>query len=115
MRKLLIPALILAFAALAAAQPPQDKWEAGTIINVTKHAPAQDEQGNYLYDMTIQVRDQVYVVLYDSPLDSEIGNYKQGIEVTVQVGERTMKLNDIMGTTHELPILSVTEAPPKPN
>ena len=113
MRKLLIPALVLVFAALALAAPPQEKWEAGTILNVAKHAPAQDEQGNYLYDMTVQVGEKTFVVLYDSPLDSEIGNYKQGIEVTVLVGESTMKLNDIMGRTHDLPILAISE-PQKP-
>ena len=113
MRKLLIPALILVLAALAAAQSPAGKWQVATIMNVAQHDPAQDKQGNFLYDMTVQVGDKSYVVLYDSPLDTEMGRYKDGLETTVLVGEKTMKLNDIMGREHELPILVISE-PQKP-
>jgi hypothetical protein len=113
MRKLLIPALILALAALVAAQPPQEKWQVGTIMSVVQHDPAQDDQANFLYDMTVQVGDKSYVVLYTSPLDTEIGRYKDGLETTVLVGSKTIKLNDLMGRTHDLPILSISE-PAKP-
>jgi hypothetical protein len=63
--------------------------------------------------MTVQVGDTSYVVLYDSPLDTEMGRYKDGVEVTVSVGKEAMKLNDIMGRTHDLPILAISE-PQKP-
>lgn len=106
MRKLLIPVLVLALAAVVLAQTQQPKWQVGTILSVAQHDPAQDQGGLYLYDMTVQIGDTVYVVLYDSPLDTELGRYKNGVEVTVLVGTATIKMNDIMGRTHDLPILS---------
>lgn len=111
MRKLLIPALILLLFALAAAQSNGSQWQAGTILNVSHHDPFQDQNGTYQYDMTVQVGDKVYVVLFDSPLDTELGRYKEGIEVTLSVGEKTVQLNDIMGRTHDCPILKVSPAP----
>jgi hypothetical protein len=113
MRKLLIPVLILVCAALVAAQAPAQKWQVGTIMGVAQHDPVQDNHGNFLYDMTVQVGDKSYVVLYDSPLDTEIGRYKNGLETTVEVGEKVLKLNDLMGRTHDLPILAISE-PQKP-
>ncbi len=111
MRKLLIPVLILVLAALVAAQSPQGngKWQVGTIMSVVQHDPVQDKQGNFLYDMTVQVGDVTYVVLYDSPLDTEMGRYKDGLETTVQVSQNTLRLNDIMGREHDLPILAISE------
>lgn len=92
------------------------KYQVGTIIEVETH---QDPGGGATdaasYDVSVKVGDTVYVVLYTPPLGEETVRYAAGRELLVLVGKRTIRYNDILGQSFEVPIESQkTAAKPKP-
>jgi len=92
------------------------KYQVGTIIEVKTH---QDAAGGAAaaasYDVSVKVGDTVYVVLYTPPLGEETVKYVAGRELLVSVGKRTIRYNDILGQSFEVPIESQKPAAkPKP-
>ena len=59
-----------------------------------------------LYEVSAVVGRTVYVVLTPSPSPSGAIRYAVGREVLVHVGDNTITWNDIMGQSHEVPIIS---------
>ena len=83
------------------------KYQVGTILKVKPHAPATEKENEPAsYEVSVKVKDAVYVVLYTPAIPLETINYAAGREVMVSVGEKTVKYNDLLGQTIELPILS---------
>ncbi len=87
----------------------QDKamYQAGTVMDVTVHQPSK---GAKSYDVSIKVGNIVYVVLATPPAGSgDAILYKAGMETTVFVDGKNMKVNDITGKTWTVPILRQKE------
>src|SRR3984885_9167832 len=92
------------------------KYQVGTITDVKTH---QDAGGGATdpasYDVTVKVGDTIYVVLYTPPLGEATVKYAAGRELLVLVGKHTIRYNDILGQSFEVPIESQKSvAKPKP-
>ena len=98
------PALVF-----AQSTPTSSTYQPATIIDVKPHQSAgSSNPDDALYEVTAEVGRTVYVVLTPSPSPSGAIRYAIGREVLVHVGEKTIIWNDIMGQSHEVPIISRT-------
>ena len=83
------------------------KWVVGTITDVRIHqAPNPDDFGTVSYDVSVKVGNTVYVVLYTPPLGEETVKYAGGRDLLVLVGKSTIRYNDMLGQSHDVPIES---------
>jgi hypothetical protein len=115
-------ALVLIVGSTAASSPGQEKkpYQAGTIVDVKPHQTAQasaDAQAKQdetsQYDISVRVGNRIYVVLYTPPPGQNYPELGIGMDRTVLVDGDTMKVNDLLGRTRTMPILSSKDAPPK--
>jgi hypothetical protein len=92
------------------------KYQVGTITEVKTHQDAGGATtGAVSYDVSVKVGDTIYVVLYTPPLGQETVKYIAGRELLVLVGKHTIRYNDILGQSFEVPIESQKPAlKPKP-
>ena len=104
----LVGIFCICFAALPAFSQSASKWQVGTITEVKIHQTAEkvgaSEATNY--DVSVKVGDTIYVVLYTPPLHEETVKYAAGRELLILVGKNTIRYNDILGQSHEVPIES---------
>jgi hypothetical protein len=94
--------------ALAAFSQSASQWQVGTITEVkihqtTEKARASDDAS---YDVSVKVGDTIYVVLYAPPLREQTVKYAAGRELLVFVGKSTIRYNDMLGQSHDVPIES---------
>ena len=82
------------------------KWVVGTITDVRIHRPDPDEFGTISYDVSVKVGNTIYVVLYTPPLGEETVKYAGGRDLLVHVGKSTIRYNDMLGQSHDVPIES---------
>ena len=83
------------------------KWVVGTITDVRIHqTPNLDDFGTVSYDVSVKVGNTVYVVLYTPPLGEETVKYAGGRDLLVLVGKSTIRYNDMLGQSHDVPIES---------
>ena len=86
---------------------PTSKWVVGTITDVRTHQTAEaDTFGTVSYDVSLKVGDTVYVVLYTPPLGEQTVKYAGGRDLLVLVGKSTIRYNDMLGQSHDVPIES---------
>src|ERR1700727_683030 len=92
------------------------KYQVGTITEVKVHQAAGSGASDAAsYDVSVKVGDTIYVVLYTPPLGEKTVKYAAGRELLVLVGKRTIRYNDILGQSFEVPIeRQKTAAKPKP-
>lgn len=109
----LISVICICLAALPVLAQPPARYQVATIMDVKAH---QDGGSAVIrYDVSVQVGDAVYCVLYTPTSESITVKYAAGRQLLVLVEEKTIKYNDILGQSREVPILSQTPAvkPPK--
>ena len=114
MVRLLLRTLVFLLPALAFAQSPSTSstYLPATITAVKPHQAAQNISPggalapDSLYEVTVKAGGTAYVVLTPSPSPSGTILYSVGREVLVHIGENTITWNDIMGQSHEVPIVS---------
>src|ERR1700693_3116942 len=83
------------------------KYQVGTITEVKVHQTAGSGASDAVtYDVSVKVGDTIYVVLYAPPLGEETVKYSAGRALLVLVGKRTIRYNDILGQSFEVPIES---------
>ena len=83
------------------------KWAVGTTTDVMIHQTAEpDAFGTVSYDVSVKVGNTVYVVLYTPPLEEETVKYAGGRDLLVLVGKSTIRYNDMLGQSHDVPIES---------
>lgn len=100
----------LVLTAVALCQTPESKWMVGTVTSVTPHpGPAGEAER---YEVSIQVGDTIYVVLYTQEPGTTLVQFKEGQDAPVLVGDKTIKVTDIQGVVREAPIISKRPAPP---
>lgn len=98
---------ILLCLSTAASFGQSSKYQVGTIVGVKPHqaAPANSTEP-VSYEVWLQVKDATYVVLYTPVPSTETVKYAAGRDVLVSVGDKTIKYNDLLGRSIEVPILS---------
>jgi hypothetical protein len=90
-------------------------YERGTIIAVQQHQNTSPKNtGATQYEVSIQVRNVVYVALYTPPHGANSVEYATGIDVLVLVDDDSLKVPSKLSGTLELPILSKKVLPPQP-
>jgi hypothetical protein len=83
------------------------KYQVATITEVKTHqAAGRGVSDAASYDVAVKVGDTIYVVLYTPPLGEETVKYSAGRDLLVLVGKRTIRYNDILGQSFEVPIES---------
>jgi len=111
MPKLLLGILIILLPALMLAQSSSSSltYQPATITAVKPQPSAGNSHlDDALYEVSVKVEQTLYVVVTKSPSPSGIIQYAVGREVLVKVGDDTITWNDIMGESHEVPIISRT-------
>lgn len=87
------------------------KYEVATIMGVKPHQPmANDSSETAKYDVSVKVGDTVYLTLYTDVVGTSTIKYAAGRELLVHVGKDTITYNDILGRSHEVPIIGRTLA-----
>ncbi len=80
------------------------KYEVATITEVNAH---QDSGSHVLsHDVSVEVGDAVYVVLYTPPFGMNTVKYAAGSGLLVLVGEKTITYSHMLGDSHGVPIVS---------
>jgi len=83
------------------------KYQVGTITEVKTHQSAGDGTSEHVsYDVSVKVGDTIYQVLYTPPLGMSTMKYAAGRDVLVLVGKNTIRYNDLLGQSFEVPIVS---------
>lgn len=83
------------------------KYQVATITDVKTHQAAGDGASDVIsYDVSLKVADTIYVTLYTPPSGENTVKYAAGRELLVLVGEKTIRYNDILGQSFEVPIVS---------
>jgi hypothetical protein len=84
-------------------------WQVATIMEVKAYPLAAGEDASSVrYDVTVRVGSAEYVVLYVPRHGAfkESVEYQLGLEGLVLVGADTIRYNDMLGNTCEVPIIS---------
>ncbi len=106
--------IILCFAVRRSLGEDRKVYQAGTIVDIKAHEPGPGTDiGKKEFDVSIKVGNKIYVVLYSPPGGQDFAEYGVGMDRTVFVEGDTMKLNDLLGRTRVLPVLSVKDVPAK--
>jgi len=109
MPKLLLRILIILLPAVVLAQSSSTSltYQPATIIAVNPHPSAGNSNpDDALYEVSVKVNRTLYVVVTTSPSPAGIIRYAVGREVLVRVGDDTITWNDILGQSHDVPIIS---------
>jgi hypothetical protein len=107
LRKVLITLVVTGCLTLPAVCQSAPKYQVATILAVERARDASDASSqSQSYDVSVQVDGTVYVVRYKDPHNFSSVAYAVGGNVLVYIGEGTIKYNDILGVSHEVPIVS---------
>lgn len=109
MQKRLLAFLIffLPVVGLAQSSAPSSRYQPATVIQVKPYESGQAAApGEAVYEVSIKVKGTIYVVRTKSPSGDQTILYAIGREVLVQVSDKTIIWNDILGQSHEVPIIS---------
>ena len=103
---------LICLAVLPAFCQSKSQYQVATITEVKVH-----EVGDKIgvsdaisYDVSVSVGDMIYVVLYTPPLRDISVKYAAGRSGLVLVGKNTIRYNDLLGQSFDLPIESQTPA-----
>ncbi len=108
MPKILVGILLLFLPALTFAQvsAASSRYQPATITQVKPHQSGDvPAPGEAVYEVSVKVNGITYVVLTKSPSGDSTILYAIGRDLLVHVGENTIIWNDILGRSHEVPII----------
>src|SRR5271167_49671 len=95
MLKLLL-ATCLSLTTVSALCQSAPKYEIATILEVETHQASSNDASDTSYNVTIQVGDRIYVVLYTPPDGLDIVKHKTRSSLLVHVEKNTIAYNDIL-------------------
>ena len=109
----LVCALIVIMCVALVRSPGEEKkpWRSGTIMEVKTHEGAPGTDQIKQYDVTVKVGKKLYVALYTPQKNQPELEYYVGMARSMQVDGDTLHVNDLLGRTHTLRILSSKDAP----
>jgi Spy/CpxP family protein refolding chaperone len=90
------------------------KYQPGTILGVERHQEPDSASSPVRYDVTVQIDDTVYVVLYTPLYGSNTVEYAAGIEKIFGVGQGVLLFPGNSDRLEQLPILQTRDLPPTP-
>jgi len=99
---------LICLAVLPAFCQSKSQYQVATITEVKVHEVG-DKVGasdDISYDVSVRVGDTIYVVLYTPPLREITVKYAAGRSGLVLVGKSTIRYNDLLGRSFDLPIES---------
>jgi len=102
--------LLLVCISIRAAVCQGPSYERGTIIAVARHS-TPDNSEVVRYDVSVQIRDTIYVALYTPPNGANSAEYAAGIDMLFLVGKDTLTFNSKLSGTTEMPILRTEVVP----
>jgi hypothetical protein len=99
---------LICAAALPTFCQSRSEWKVGTITEVRIHETGEKIGASdaVSYDVSVKVGDAIYVVLYTPPLRDVAVQYAAGRTGLVLVGKSTIRYNDLLGRSFDLPIES---------
>ena len=107
MRKLLLLCVCLSSIPALCESAGSAKYQIATIVAVKPHSSdANTDSSTASYDVSMQIGNTIYVVLYTARLGQQTAKYAAGRQVLVLVGEKSLTYNDISGNTVELQIIT---------
>jgi hypothetical protein len=87
------------------------KYEVATITAVKPHQPAGTNSSDAVkYDVSLRVGDTIYMTVYTDSLGTGTVKYAAGRELLVLVGEKTIRFNNILGQSLDVPIVGRKQA-----
>jgi hypothetical protein len=101
--------ILICISALASfGQTSPAKYQPGTITAVIAHQKTPQEAGEEAtrYDVSIKIRNVVYVVLYTPPAGDNSVEYYSGLQMLFLVGPTTLTVNSKTSGAVEMPIVS---------
>ena len=111
MRTWLIVLLVCGTTSVALCQQSGPSYQVGSITAVNGHPSGTGDRSASRYDISVEVGDTSYVVIYTPPAGTYGVKYAAGLDLLVSVGSETITFNDMLGRTSEVPILSRTALP----
>ena len=103
----LIVVVTLCLMTWAAFAQSTSKYQVAIITEVKPRQAAGDGASDPAsYDVSVEVGDTIYVVLYTQPLGEIPAKYATGRELLVLVGKKTITYNDMLGRSLQVPIES---------
>lgn len=106
-------AILVCLATLPAVCQSNSKYQVGTITAAERNRDGDSAASDRpSYDLSIQVNRTIYVVRYESEFGLNTVEYAAGRDLLVLVGEKTITYNDMLGQSHELPIISEKPSTP---
>ena len=106
MRKAIGMIILLYSLALVGFAQSSSKYVVGTIVEVTPvQSTVEASESTPFYNISVKVKDTVYVVRYNTSSGNESVKYLAGMQLPVLVGEDTIKFNDLLGKSYEVPII----------
>jgi hypothetical protein len=109
MSKLFVGILIFFLPVLAFAQASaiSSRYQPATVTQVKPHqSGGTSTPGEVVYEVSVRVNGTTYVILTKLPPGEPTFLYSIGRELLVRVDENTITWNDILGQSHEVPIIS---------
>jgi len=109
MSKILLAISLLVAPALAFAQASAtpSAYRPATVTQVKPHMGSDaSDPSQAVYEVSVKVDGTTYVVLTKSPSGDSTILYAIGRELLVQVGDKVITWNDILGQSHEAQIIS---------
>jgi hypothetical protein len=112
MRKL-VSIFIISLMVFPAFCQSTSQYQEATITEVKVHEAGERVGASdaVSYDVSVRVGDTSYVVLYNPPLRDISVKYAAGRSGLVLVGKNTIRYNDLLGRSFDLPIESQKAAP----
>jgi hypothetical protein len=106
--KKLLSIFVICWTTLPAFCQSASEWKVGTITEVRTHETGEKVGASdaVSYDVSVKVGDTIYVVLYTPPLREITVKYAAGRSGLVLVGKNTIRHNDLLGRSFDLPIES---------
>jgi hypothetical protein len=110
--KSLLSIFLICAAALPAFCQSTSEWKVGTITEVRIHETREKVGASdaVSYDVSVKVGGTIYVVLYTPALREMAVEYAAGRSGLVLVGKSTIRYNDLLGRSFDLPIESLKTA-----
>lgn len=109
---LVLVVLVHVAVASALGQSSSGEYEKGTIMAVVRHPEAAGDVARY--DVSLKIRNTMYMVLYTPPNGANSVEYAAGIDMLFLVGKDSVTFNSKITGTTTMPILRTESLPEEP-
>src|SRR3954452_12962599 len=119
MTRAILSFVIVCAVTLALGQTPSSQYQTATIVKMAEHQEAAAEKSTesqpVRYDVSLRVKDMVYVVLFTPRPGTYGAEFMTGMDLQVRVDENSVTFNDMLGRSITAPIISQEPAQSRAN